>query len=264
MMIWPANAELYPRFLRSPIRKGMGIGEGAGYRAWRNLRERPTSGTAAIVCGIRVQRNYELLNDAAKGYFFILERKSEVIDIRERWPILDLRRTLQLTSEYDVKHPYRGKYPEPLLFDFLVTEQNSTTTYKAINLISRADALNQTTRTLMLIRQQWCRERGIAWTLVESAPISRTVIQGLRFIRQWHLNTYVPNSDISERFSRHFLIHYKQNVVLKELVETTGRSLRLRPDARLDAFRYCAWKGLIPVSLTHRLACNAPLVLDCL
>ncbi|WP_187637238.1 MULTISPECIES: TnsA endonuclease N-terminal domain-containing protein [Paraburkholderia] len=225
------------------------------------LKELPTSGTAAVVHGIRVSRNYELLDTKSTAIFYLLERRRTISDIRERWPILDLNRTLQLAYKFDVVHPCRAGVPEPLTFDFLITDQTAEKTYKAINLFRAENSLNAREQSLMRIRKAWCDEKGVDWVLVDSSPISRTVVHTLRFIRTWYVNCYKPNAAVSKRFSERFLKEYARNVVLDELVEKTGRYLGLRPDTRLDTFRYCAWIDQIPVSLKHRLACDLPLVL---
>jgi hypothetical protein len=261
MIDWPPDPNLYPPYLRSAIRSGMGIGAGQDYRAWRSLRRLPIRSTATVVHGIRVSRNFELVDPGSTAYFFLLERDPAVQDIRERWPILDLGRTLQLAHKFDIPHPCRRDVPEPLTCDFLITEKRIETTYKAVNLIHSEDNLDARERILMKIRQTWCAERGIAWTFVDSSVLSRTVLQGLRFIRAWYLHRYTPNPAIYQPFSELFLKTYTPNILLKELVDATGRYLGLSSETRLDTFRYCAWADKIPVSLTHRISSSLPLVL---
>ncbi|MGF6447600.1 hypothetical protein QF002_008476 [Paraburkholderia youngii] len=260
-MDWPNDPALYPPYIRSCIRKGMGIGEGANCRAWRELQDLPTSGTGRVVHGIRVSRNYELTDAASVTLFYLLERQRTIKDIRERWPILDLSRTLQLAYQFGVAHPCRRGVPEPLTFDFLITEQRSEKAYKAVNLLHAEKSLDVREQSLLMIRQAWCNERGVVWALVDSSAISQTVVDTLRFVRTWYVHRYTPNAAIAKRFSERFLKEYATNVLLEDLVEKTGRALGLRPEARLDTFRYCAWADQIPVSLTHRMARNLPLVL---
>ncbi|WP_429486013.1 hypothetical protein [Paraburkholderia youngii] len=211
--------------------------------------------------GIRVSRNYELTDAASVTLFYLLERQRTIKDIRERWPILDLSRTLQLAYQFGVAHPCRRGVPEPLTFDFLITEQRSEKAYKAVNLLHAEKSLDVREQSLLMIRQAWCNERGVVWALVDSSAISQTVVDTLRFVRTWYVHRYTPNAAIAKRFSERFLKEYATNVLLEDLVEKTGRALGLRPEARLDTFRYCAWADQIPVSLTHRMARNLPLVL---
>ncbi|WP_321900185.1 PDDEXK family nuclease, partial [Paraburkholderia heleia] len=181
------------------------------------LKELPTSGTAAVVHGIRVSRNYELIDRKSTAIFYLLERRQTISDIRERWPILDLNRTLQLAYEFDVVHPCRAGVPEPLTLDFLITDQTAEKTYKAINLFHGENSLDERERSLMRIRQAWCKEKGVDWVLVDNSPISETVIQTLRFIRTWYVNCYKPSAAVSKSFSDRFLNEYARNVVLDEL-----------------------------------------------
>lgn len=70
-----------------------------------------------------MQRPHHMLSELETTYFFLLERKASVVDIREQWPILHIDRTLELCAEQGASHKFRGAYPEPFTIDFVVTEE---------------------------------------------------------------------------------------------------------------------------------------------
>lgn len=262
-MEWKRNPSLYPPYLRARIRKGLGTGAQTKYRAWRNLRNSGNVGTAGFVHGIRVARRYEIPDTRKRTYFYLLERVDEIVDIRELWPILDLNRTLRLAQDFGVNHPLHGIFPEPVIVDFLITEKcSSGLRFRAVSLVPRAADLKRRDQSLMRIQQQWCIERGIEWTLVETDPLDRTVLDSLRFIRSWYRHRYVADSQVTKSFADCFMSEHRRDAELKQLINSTARRMRLDPQSALDVFRYCAWSHQIPVSLTSRIAPNCPLVLN--
>lgn len=258
-MEWETDPALYPPYLRARIRRGLGVGAGPDYKSWRNIDNTGTTGTAVVVHGIRVDRRYEILDERARTYFFLLEREESIVDIREKWPILDIDRTLELAAKFEVRHPLRDIAPEPLCIDFLLKEAlRSGFAYRATILINSIKKIDDRRQRLLRVQQQWCQEHAIDWTLVDTSSLDKTVLDSLRFIRSWHRHRLVPNQERADSFARTFLHGYERNVVLQVLVETARKRLRLPPDAALDLFRYCAWSHRIPVSLAHRIAQNCP------
>ncbi|MGF6605798.1 hypothetical protein OKW45_000698 [Paraburkholderia sp. WSM4175] len=261
-MEWARDPALYPPYLRPRIRRGLGVGSLAAYNAWRNINNSGVKGTASCVKGIRVGRRYEILDERARTYFFLLERIQEITDIREAWPILDINGTLQLCSKFRVNHPQHDIFPEPICVDFLISERGPEgLKFRAVALVRNPARMTVRDQRLKQVAQQWCNDRGIDWSLVETSALDRTVLDSLRFIRGWYRHRLVPDPEIALKFARLFMDHYQNNLVLGELVELVRKSLRIRPDTALDLFRYCAWCRLIPVALTGRIAKNCPVIL---
>lgn len=262
-MEWAADPDLYPPYLRSRIRRKLGLGACAAYKAWRSAADGANKGKIGCVHGIRIDRRYELPDERARTYFFLIERASEIVDIRERWPILDINSTLRLSQKFLVNHPQHEIFPEPLVLDFLITEMGPAgLRHRAVSLQSRPDRLAVRERRLNQIQQQWCKEHDIDWTVADTSRLDRTVLDALRFLRAWYRLRYVPDAAQADSFAEGFLRRYKKNLVLDQLVESTRKTLRIGPDIALDLFRYCGWSHRIPVSLTARISKNCPLVLQ--
>ncbi|WP_429446197.1 hypothetical protein [Paraburkholderia sp. 40] len=249
------DADLYPPYLRSRLRRGLGVGSPTAYRPWRNIQNAGTRGTAGCVHGIRIDRRYEILDERARTYFFLLERVPTIINIRESWPIVDINSTLRLSYKFGVNHPKHDIFPEPITVDFLITEMGPEgPEYRAAALAADTQRLSIKNQRLKEVARQWCNDHGIGWTLVDTSQLDRTVLDSLRFIRGWYRHRYVPDPVTAERFAKFFMNHYPSSLVLNELVELARKNMRLRPDTALDVFRYCAWSRLIPISLTGHIA----------
>lgn len=100
---WKPNPLLYPPHLRARIKRRRGVGLGSLYVPWLKVREVPSKGTSAIIRGIFTGRPHHLLSELEAIYFFLLERRSSTVDLREQWPILDFDRTLELCEQFGVR-----------------------------------------------------------------------------------------------------------------------------------------------------------------
>jgi hypothetical protein len=110
---WARDPSRYPPYLRTRIRGGFGLGEGASYKPWLRIRDVPSQGTSASPTGIRITREFQLLSSLEETYYFLLERDPHVVDIREQFPILDLSATMRLCAQHGVEHTFRKGHPDP-------------------------------------------------------------------------------------------------------------------------------------------------------
>lgn len=262
-MHWIADHKLYPPHFKTRIQRGRGVGKGVEYKPWLKIRDVPSSGTSSSVSGIIIPRPYNLLSELETIYFYLIERQNSTIDIQEQWPILDIDRTLELCSEYGVRHTYRGFNPEPFTIDFLITSLNDQhkSVFRAASIKTPEDASNPLKRQRLLIEYLWCQEQGIPWTLVDTSRFTKTLLENLRFLRSWHRHRYISNPEVEALFLQQFKFTYSKNIVLYEINRSISKKLRITADLALDTFRFCAWYDEIEISLEHSLALDKPIVL---
>lgn len=261
-MHWQNDPRLYPPYLRARIRRGRGVGQGASYIPWLKVRDVPSRGTSSVVSGVLSKRPHHLLSELETAYFFQIERRHSTVDILEQWPILDIDRTLELCAAMGLRHKFRGAFPEPLTIDFLVSEKTEDgLRVRAASIKTKEDAQDPFIRQRLAIEYQWCREKGIPWTLVDTSNFNKGVLSNLRFMRGWYRHEFAPKKQSVERFAHRFLQTYATNIPLTELIHRTARPLRLDENTAQDLFRYCAWSDQIPVSLKQSLSLENPLVL---
>lgn len=262
-MFWKSDVNLYPAFLHARIRRGKGIGTGANYKPWYKASDVPSHGTSSCVLGIPVSRHFDLLSELEATYFFLLERRHGVLDIREQFPILDVARTLELCAQLRVRHKYTGIYPEPVTIDFLVTENiDGKIRHRAASIKSAKDAKDPEIRQRLAVEKIWCQEKGIEWSLVDTSKFSKTLLENLRFLRSWFLHRYVPTDAEIVRFLPAFFAHYSRSMTLQAIIASTARAIDRDEAATLDMFRYSAWRGFIHIALLSKMALNLPLMLE--
>jgi hypothetical protein len=226
------------------------------------VRDVPSRGTSAVIKGIRSGRPHHLLSEFEAIYFFLVERRATTVDIREQWPILDIDRTLELCSDYGVRHAFRKGFPEPFTIDFLITERiNDELRYRAASVKTPQDARDPHIRQRLAVEHAWCRERGIPWTLVDTSSFDKTMLQNLRFKRAWFRHRYETDQLLENSFLQKFQAAYAPNKPLKELMTQLSKSLRQPSAVVEDMFRFCAWHDLIEISLIQPLSLENPVVL---
>ncbi|MBF8178036.1 TnsA endonuclease N-terminal domain-containing protein [Herminiimonas contaminans] len=262
-MYWKPKPELYYPYLRSRILKGRGIGEGNQYQPWLKVRDVPSRGTSGTIAGLIVDRPHHVLSELEATYLYLLERKPNIRDIREQWPIFDIDETLTLCRKYSVKHPYRGKYPEPFTIDFMITEEVAgELIYKAVSIKTPKDAVDPKVRKRLNIEYRWASCKGISWQLADCTNYTKTALSNLRFMRSWFAGRVIPQSDDVLLFIDVFYSIYRANVLLSEILEKVAKTMKIDSTHATMLFQYCAWKAFINVSLDHALALNRPLVLN--
>lgn len=262
-MEWSPDPFLYPPYLRTRIKRRRGIGVGPRYVPWLKVRDVPSRGTSVISHGILSGRAHHLLSELEATYFYLLERRSSTVEIREQWPILDIDRTLELCAKFGVRQGVRNGYPEPFTVDFLITERvDGKLRYRAASIKSPEDAQDPGIRRRLAVEHAWCEERGIPWALVNTQRFNKTMLENLRFLRGWFRHRYVPDPSLVDRFASHFESLYAPNRPLCEILTVLSKALRQPTPTVEDAFRYCAWSGRIQPSLAHPLSLDAPVVLE--
>lgn len=261
-MEWPPELSFYPKYLHPRIKKGFGLGFGEYYLPWLRVRDVPSKGTSENVFGIKLQRRLHLLSGLESTYFSLLEREADVIDVREQFPILDLKGTLELCAQHQVRHTRLGRFPEPFTIDFLITRQTPAgLRYEARSIKTPEDAEKPEVQARLRIEYEWCLANGISWALVSTKDFTKELQSSLVFVRAWFKHHYEPDLSQAARFADEFLTVYEPNRALQSLIKQSAKRLGHGEELAQDLFRYCVWSSLIDVELRHQIQLNLPLVL---
>ncbi|UIF90068.1 TnsA endonuclease N-terminal domain-containing protein [Cupriavidus sp. UYPR2.512] len=265
-MEWSDDPNRYPPYLRTRIKQHRGVGSGVAYKPWLTVPEVPSKGSSTVTPGILIRRKYHLLSLLEVAYFYIRERDSDVVDIQEQWPILDISATEALCVKYGARHPNRGIYPEPITIDFVITRQSSSgKLYSAHSIKTKKDRDDPDVKRRLAVEYEWCSKNGIPWWVVDTSLFDpskdSTVLDTLTFMRAWFLNRYTPIAEIKHYVSA-FHEAYDSAITLNEITKIISRRLSISTQLSQDTFRYCAWYKIITVSLLHSLQLNMPVVLD--
>lgn len=179
------------RVIRDPVNtmnrrlsEGRGKGHGPDYQPYLKVRDVPSKGFSTRVKGWKTSRIHHLLSNLELYYFYHLEWLSEVVDIREQYP-LPLEHTLEIASQLHVKHPTdpRSKKPMVMTTDFIVDMQTDDGVISVARSIKPHEKLNSSRviEKLELERMFW-REFGVAWGLVTELEIPLALAKNVEIL----------------------------------------------------------------------------------
>jgi len=140
----------------------------------------------------------------APGYFYMLDYSSNVIDIREQFPLLPLEQTQDIAEELVVKHPADPHTKEDIVMttDFLITINCNG---KAVNIArtlkpeSELDKV-RTLEKLEIEREYW-RKNNTDWGIVTDKDINGTLIQNIKVFHQYYdIYNFTEFDTISSEF----------------------------------------------------------------
>ena len=168
----------------SKLKQGRGQGHGEDYQPFLTVRDVPSQGLSHRVKGYKSNRVHHLLSNLEKGYFLLLEWSSDVVEIREQYP-LPLEQTLAIAERLGLKHPAHPKTKEPTVMttDFRIDVLDVTgTSLHARSIKSSQDLGNKRTIEKLEIERTYWSERKVPWGLVTERDIPRALVDNIEWI----------------------------------------------------------------------------------
>ena len=159
-------------------KEGRGRGCGSEYKPWLEITEISSSGVSHRPFSSKTQRTHHLLSNVELGFFLMLDWASDVLDIREQFP-LPRSVTRQVAAELGIQHPfYPGTHVETVMtIDFLVTRmKNGVEVLEAYD-AKRSDGVEDT-RTIekLEIAREACQLNGVPHFLVFHDELPKTKV----------------------------------------------------------------------------------------
>ena len=174
------------------IEKGFGRGSHELYLPWLRVQDVPSHGRSRKVHGIKVDRLHHLLSDLEYGYLLVAEFSSEVLDIREQFPILPQSAVQSIAHALNIRYPvYLGtKVPFVMTTDFLLTIKQpdgstrlAARTLKYTESLKPDKGLERTLEKFEIERAYWCG-REVDWSIVTEKDLPTALIQNLDWLRK--------------------------------------------------------------------------------
>ena len=261
-MEWTAkDVASYPHLLPRVKRK-LGLGRLSTYRPWLGLRDKPGKGTVGVPKGLVTGRTHQFRTLAARTYGLLLERREEVVDIRELFPIFDIERTLKICGQWGYEHTYEGVNVEPFLIDFVITvRQGDQCIDVARSLMPSSGKLGRKLAESFRVQHEWCQQMSVSWGRVDSKGLNQKLLDSLLFVRQWTKNGYEPDPKTAARFADLFRRVHEPHRTLMDIVERCASKSGESYDRCLDHFRYVAWRNVLKVDLLKPVILNQPVML---
>lgn len=170
------------------LNKGKGLGEYAEYTPWLKVKDVSSKGFSNTVLGIKARREHYFLSTPELECFFLCEFNSDVLDVREQFPLLDIELIERITQQLKVRPSldrYNGK-SEPRIFttDLLLTiKDGRQTKYEAIS-VKKDSASLTSKRALELqeIERLYWNLQGVKWSLFIPSDSSTTASRNIEFL----------------------------------------------------------------------------------
>lgn len=144
------------------IKQKRGQGIGKSYIPWIKVGEFSGSGNNTRVLGIKTGREHHFLSNFEASLFYIFDLDTEIEDIREQFPLLDLDYAKDIAEEAGIKYP-SIEDNHILTSDYFITYKDGSEialTIKYLKDISKRQL------ELFEIERKYWKGKGIEWKII--------------------------------------------------------------------------------------------------
>lgn len=166
------------------IREGRGTGSGKSYRPWLTVSDVPSRGRTHRVFWATTCREHHLLSDN-EYYAFLAHCWEDPLDIREQYPIIDRRESMEIAARLKVRHPIdpKTKTVSVITTDQLVSYGTpSGTILHAKAIKEEKDLENPRTLAKLEIERTYWSRRNVRWSLMVSSDLKTRFTRNLAWI----------------------------------------------------------------------------------
>lgn len=272
-----------PEILDRWRKEKRGTGTGKDYIPWHQVRPAdPASRGRSHLVNWRFERLHHLLSDNEWVVFGLCTMLSDVVDLREQYPLAlkphpaDVSPyclfkqagwsagTLEIAQDLNVGHPVvRSKervVPWVMTTDFVVTlaMPNGRMQLLAISVKEALEAEKPRTRELLAIEREYWIRQGCNWLLITPELCAPDVLKALKSSLPWMLAE--DDKHLWPQLSQ--LVPWHASLVGKTLVQACDLIADVL-NADGDRARLLLWKsvgyGLLPLDLSLPVRPSAPL-----
>lgn len=163
------------------VREGRGQGRLTSYKPWLNVQDVPSLGRSHRVLSATTGRITHLLSDLEFYTFLVFDWNSNVVDIREQYP---LRRdvTTSIADNLNICHPLAHKTDMVMTTDLLVDQRSTAHPLLAIQVKPSSELSNRRTREKILIEKRFWESMNIHFQIVTEKDFHSVYIENLRWL----------------------------------------------------------------------------------
>lgn len=165
--------------------EGIGQGFGADYRPWLAVQTLSSRGLSRRVWSKKTQREHHLLSNVEFNLFLCLEWASDVVDIREQFP-LSRELTLAAADSLGIRHPhYPGtQVPTVMTVDFMVTRvHHGRQVFEAFNAKTEDEAEDDLSLQKLELQREVCSLTEVTHHLIFDTAIPNQVAANISWLR---------------------------------------------------------------------------------
>lgn len=180
--VW--NQAKYESYLKS----GRGQGEGSKYLPWISIHDLSSKGLSSRVFSYKTNRVHHFLSHNELCFFYMLEWSNQVLDIREQFPMLDVKLATDIAKRAGIRYPRDNisGFPYILTCDFMIITENGL---KARTIKSVSDLKNKRTLEKLEIERRYWDTFGIDWSIVTEHGID---FQNVKRIEWLYTSAILP------------------------------------------------------------------------
>lgn len=249
--------------IRRFIREGRGKGVGPNYKPWHKVSDVPSLGRVHRPFGNKANREHHLLSDNEYFAFLLFEWDDKVIDIREQFPLIDRRETVEIAARHGIRHPIDPHSGAlwVLTTDFLLTIKNNSGTELIAWTVKQADHLGdeRTLEKLEIERRYW-ELRQVEWRILTDLQLKNQFTNNLAWIFDMD-SVYNPrNSTIDEMLLREIsCVKLREPYIpVKKACSIIDEQSGNQQGDSLAALRRLLWNKKIHVNLNLRKIQDLP------
>lgn len=193
--------------IRRFIKEGRGKGNGANYKPWHTVADVPSLGRVHRPYGNKARRQHHLLSDNEYFAFLLFEWDDDIIDIREQYPLLDRRETMEIAARCRIRHPVDPQSGAlwVMTTDFLLTIRTQTGTDLIARSVKQSEDLanKRTLEKLEIERRVWER-RQVGWKILTEKQLKSQFTSNLAWIYDNDIFDRESQEHILDRFCQEF------------------------------------------------------------
>ena len=246
------NEKIYRRY----ISEGRGQGAGAKYQPWLTVRDFPSLGIVSRVKGRKTKRVYHLMSTLETNLFYLLDWSDDVLDIREQYPMLNLKEVIEIAETAQIHYPYDNKsgFPYVLTSDFYVDKINGAV---VISVKPVSELKNQRVREKLEIERRYWNAKNIKWEIITEREINHTKARNIEWLAQASdLTRFGMVDEQYQEIYGEFLVkqlHFSENKPLHELFTETEQFFKLKKGAGLNIYKNLAYRKKIAVDVSQAI-----------
>jgi len=247
------------------IGEGRGKGTGSHYKPWLTVSDVPSLGRVHRVFCPKTERVHHLMSDNEYYAFLIQWWNDSVVDIREQYPLIDRRETLEIAARCGVKHPVDPSSGAlwVLTTDLLVTLKHAGRPAETVAYaVKQAEELakGRTLEKLEIERRYWERHE-VTWKIITDRQVKNIFTRNLSWILgsdgfPMNGNRYLDDAAMKDQLAIERNAHPETPIRL--ICRNIDHKLGFQSGIALAALRRILGKKLITVSLDERCIQDLP------
>lgn len=239
------------------IKEGRGQGIGVDYIPWTLTHDYSSLGRATRLKGTKIPRVFHLQSDIQYRAFLLFEFQSNVIDIRETYPLLDVHETINTEDlRFDKYRDKETNEPFVITTNFLLTlkGEDGKERYLARTVKNTSELKRKITFEKLEIERRYFFEKQIPWQIITEKQLPRQLAKNIEWVRETLLEGSEAELD-KEELSAHLLreLFNNNHLPVRQVLRLFDKEVGSPKGTGLFLFRYLIAKKEFRVNMNQSI-----------